>query len=196
MLTTTGHTVGSFSICMMKYWVKTGGTDKRHVVSFSNVRFSKVPMDFMFHDHDTAERHWYGCTRVCTRVCTHSCRSRKSTTASVNLDLENIISDSKRSFFSVPTMYWKVCGCGNHKFWLQITMDSQSTCATLRRRTVFDASLGKPIVNRNELTASNMHMLPHVIEQVRIKILQPAPFSSKQVPGQFSSIVPILSVFY
>jgi len=66
----------------------------------------------------------------------------------------------------------------------------------LRRRTVFDASLGKPIVNRNELTASNMHMLPHVIEQVRIKILQPAPFSSKQVPGQFSSIVPILSVFY
>ena len=32
-------------------------------------------------------------------------RSRKSTTASVNLDLENIISDSKSSFFSVPTMY-------------------------------------------------------------------------------------------
>jgi hypothetical protein len=35
----------------------------------------------------------------------YSCRSRKSTTASVNLDLENIISDSKSSFFSVPTMY-------------------------------------------------------------------------------------------
>ena len=135
-------------------------------------------------------RDYHLCTIVSLR------RSRKSTTASVNLDLENIISDSKSSFFSVPTMYWKVCGCGNHKFWLQITMDSQSTCATLRRRTVFDASLGKPIVNRNELTASNMHMLPHVIEQVRIKTLQRAPFSSKQVPGQFSSIVPILSVFY
>jgi len=136
-------------------------------------------------------------TRLCRVIhLSVSSRSRKSTTTSVHLNLENIISDSKRSFFSVPTMYWKVCGCGNHKFWLQITMDSQSTCATLRRRTVFDASLGKPIVNRNELTASNMHMLLHVIEQVRIKILQPAPFSSKQVPGQFSSIVPILSVFY
>jgi hypothetical protein len=62
VLTTTGHTVGSFAVCMLKYKVKTTETDKRHVVSFSNVRFSKVPMDFMFHDHDTAERHWYRCT--------------------------------------------------------------------------------------------------------------------------------------
>ena len=59
VLTTTGHTVGSFAVCMLKYRVKTTETDKRHVVSFSNVRFSKVPMDFGFHDHDTAERHWY-----------------------------------------------------------------------------------------------------------------------------------------
>ena len=33
MLTTTGHTVGSFAVCMLKYRVKTTGTDERHVVS-------------------------------------------------------------------------------------------------------------------------------------------------------------------
>ena len=64
MLTTTGHTVGSVAVCMLKYRVKTFETDKQHVVSFSNVQISKVSMDFMFHDHlqDTAERHW--CTRL------------------------------------------------------------------------------------------------------------------------------------
>jgi hypothetical protein len=174
--------------------------------SFRNDPDLQISTKTLVHLHlKTLVQGWTSCFRQMDRCDTnstsiyvwlHSGRSRKSTTASVNLDLENIISDSKSSFFSVPTMYWKVCGCGNHKFWLQITMDSQSTCATLRRRTVFDASLGKPIVNRNGLTASNMHMLLHVTEQVRIKILQPAPFSSKQVPGQFSSIVPILSVFY
>ena len=46
--------MGSFSVCMLKYRVNTTETDKRHVVSFSNVRFSKVPMDFGFHDRDTA----------------------------------------------------------------------------------------------------------------------------------------------
>ena len=56
VLTTTGHTVGSFAVCMLKYRVKTTETDKRHVVSLSNVRFSKVPMDFGFHDHDTADQ--------------------------------------------------------------------------------------------------------------------------------------------
>jgi hypothetical protein len=66
MLTTTGHTVGSFAVCMLKYRVKTTETDKRHVVSFSNVRFSKVPMDFGFHADLHAERHWYLGTRVCT----------------------------------------------------------------------------------------------------------------------------------
>ena len=68
--------MGSFAICMIKYRVKTTGTDKRHVVSFSNVRFSKVPMDFMFHDHDTAERHWYGRTVPMTgRKSMHGARA-------------------------------------------------------------------------------------------------------------------------
>jgi hypothetical protein len=58
MLATTGHTstVGSVAVCILKYRVKTTGTDKRHVVSVSNVQISKVSIDFMFHDHDTAER--------------------------------------------------------------------------------------------------------------------------------------------
>ena len=64
MLTTTGHTVESFAVCMLKYRVKTTETDKRHVVSFSNVRFLKVSMDFGFHEHDAAERHWYHCARA------------------------------------------------------------------------------------------------------------------------------------
>jgi hypothetical protein len=64
MLTTTGHTVGSVAVCMLKYRVKTTETDKRHVVLFSNVRFSKVPMDFGFHDDLHAERHWYSCTHL------------------------------------------------------------------------------------------------------------------------------------
>ena len=61
--------MGSVDVCMLKYRVKTTGTDKRHVVSFSNVRFSKVPLDSMFHDHDTAERHWYSCRRTLSEVC-------------------------------------------------------------------------------------------------------------------------------
>ena len=60
--------MGSVAVCMLKHRVKTTETDKRHVVSFSNVRFSKVPMDFGFHADLHAERHWYSSTKFTTRI--------------------------------------------------------------------------------------------------------------------------------
>jgi hypothetical protein len=63
ILATTGHTVESVAVCMLKYRVKITGTDKRHVVSFSKFKFRRFQcaMDFMFHEHLTAEghAHWY-----------------------------------------------------------------------------------------------------------------------------------------
>ena len=76
---------------------------------------------------------------------------------------------------------------------LRIVRVRARLCAAGR---VFDASLGKFIVNRNELIASNIYLRPPVAEQVRIRTHQRVPFSYKHVPGHFSSIVPILSVFY